>query len=129
MSAVNLEKLLEAGAYVRAGYEEKPVTWQNEDGQELTFTVRVKQEMTGADHEFIILGVGDRRGTKGKEDASMMARRVHRMVKVFNPDTSEYEAIPVAVAERMKTSLLRAILQVVNEVEHEPETAEESEKN
>lgn len=126
--------LARAGAVVDMGWTAKTVEWTDDGGESVSFSVIVKNEMTAGDHEFIFLGIGDpRMAPKGKanerqapaNDVSIMARRVHRMVR-FGDDK---EPIPLTVAERMKPSLLGALLRAVDDSEIEPETLEEAAKN
>lgn len=100
---MKLSELLQKGASVDLGYEDKIVTWQNGD-EAVEFDVQVKREISAADFEFIHFGGGG-------EERSIMARRVHRLALM------EGEAIPFEDAKRMKVSLLVAIAQVLPNVE------------
>lgn len=83
--------------------------------------------MTAADHEFIYLGLGDVR--KDKENASIMARKVARMIQVFDPSTEEYDLIRLEIAELIKPDLLMAMCNATDDAIVEPETVEEAAKN
>lgn len=126
MTKVNLEKLLESGGFINVAYREQDVTWKNREGEELEFTVRIKEEMTAADLEFIV-GMGDKRADKS--EASAMARRVARMVQVYDPETKDWQHIPVGAAERMDLTLLSALSLAIGGNTTPPESEDEAAKN
>src|SRR5690606_25528267 len=126
---MNLNQLLEKGGYVEAGYAEKTISWTNDEGEEFEFVVQIKTEMTAKDHEVIYLGLDANRRRSDAQDDSVLARRVHRMVKIYNEETKEFEPVPLHVANRMKTSLLFAICTAFEGAEVPPESEEEAEKN
>jgi len=122
---MKLQDLLEQGGYVQTGYEKRPVSWTNDDGKAFAFFVIVKKEMSAADSEFIAWALKET-----DDNASMLARRVHRLAR-FAPDETggEPEIIPLAVAVKMKPSLLAAIIKAIDGVVIPQETTEQAEKN
>lgn len=116
--------LARTGAILDLGWTRRTVEWH--DGTEaVSFSVNCKNAMTASDQEFIYLAVGDRRDTKDKGEASIMARRLHRMIRIGDDN----ETIPVSVAERMNPELIAAILKQLDVVEVPPETPDEAAKN
>lgn len=123
------ELLARSGALVDLGWTARTVEWKDDDAEAVSFSVIVKNEMTAADQEFIYLGLGDARLRSGKpkdqEEVSVLSRRVHRMIRMGDDN----ETIPLPVAERMKPSLLMAMVNVIDATETVPETTEEAAKN
>ncbi len=114
---MRLKDLIDKGAFIDTGVMSRKVTWEGN-----AFDVLVKSEMSAADYEFIYLGLGDR-AKVDEHDKSLMARRVHRLVRI---GPAGEDAISYEDAARMKHSLLMALCVQINEVHRPPE---EGEKN
>lgn len=104
---MDLKQLIEHGAFINEGVTKKSVTWEGH-----TFDVLIKNEMSSADMEFVY-GVGTRRADVNEHDESYAARRVHRFVRIGDKGQ---DAVPYEDAVRMKSALLIAICQKINEV-------------
>lgn len=80
------------------------------------FDIFVKLEMSAADYEFIFIE------SAGHDDPHIMARRIHRMVRVLDGDGSDDTAlvrIPFETASRFALPLQAAMCLCINEVERE----------
>lgn len=80
------------------------------------FDIFVKLEMSAADYEFINVE------SAGLDDRHLMARRIHRMVRVLDGDGSDESAmvrIPFETASRFSLPLQVAMCLCINEVERE----------
>lgn len=110
-----IEKLSSLGALV--GPEEFVKTdfeWAPEEGADpVKFEILVKKEITVADYEAIQFG------ELGGDDASIMARRISRLVRVISVAGEKVpeERISIEDAKRLKPSLMMAFIMAVNEVE------------
>lgn len=103
----DLASLQGTGVFIDEGIKTETVSWIKQDGSMVEFDVFVKAEMSAADYEFIYLGIGD-----NKQEPSLMARRVHRLVRMANG-----QSIPLEDAYRFKRELLGAICEAINRAE------------
>lgn len=114
---MNLEELVKQGS-VQDGYEQVPVEWTNDEGEQVAFDIYVKREMSAADYEYIYLGSGRRIDPENGQfiddgSDSFMARRVHRLVRVGDGT----EVIPEGTARKFKHTLLMAMASAITKVE------------
>lgn len=80
------------------------------------FDIFVKLEMSAADYEFINVE------SAGHDDRHLMARRIHRMVRVLDGDGSDDTAlvrIPFETASRFALPLQVAMCLCINEAERD----------
>ena len=87
------------GGYAAEGLVELPVTWIKDDGSLFEFSVKAKPSPSAADWEFINLN-------RQAEQSSIMARRVHRLVRF---DDCDGGVLPLPQCEKLKPELLLAI--------------------
>ena len=87
------------GGYTADGLTDLPVVWVKEDGSIYEFVVKAKSAPSAADWEFINFN-------RQAEQSSIMARRVHRLVRF---DDCDGGVLPLAECEKLKPELLLAI--------------------
>lgn len=109
-ATTKLSAILDEDGLIDEATEKRSVTWNKK-----TFDVIIKKEMSAADYEFIYFQMN---GTE--TDKSILARRVHRMIR-----QEDGKPIPLNVTSIMKTSLLQAICNQINEVEIVPQKVDE----
>lgn len=116
---MNLDTLIALGGVVPHSITKKSITWKHRDvstGEpvEHTFEVFIKRQMSAADAEFI-------HSSRGEDDA-FSARRVHRLVRILDPNDAENPngaSIPDDFSQNMDLGLLTTICRAINEVEKE----------
>lgn len=106
---MKLSELIKVGAFIDEGVTSKTVKW---DGHE--FDVLVKNEMSASDFEFVY-GVGVNKHEVNDSDESYAARRIHRFIRLDGGT----EPVSYEDAVRMKSSLVIALAQAINEVHGE----------
>lgn len=106
---MKLAELVKAGAFIDDGVTTKTVTWEGN-----TFDVLVKNEMSASDFEFVY-GVGVAKHEVDTADESYAARRIHRFIRLDGGT----EPVSYEDAVRMKSSLVLALANVINEVHGE----------
>lgn len=121
-----LEKLTSLGAFVGkedfvgASFEWAP----DSDSKPVKFDISIKKELTVADFEFINFG------EIGSDDQSVMARRVHRLVRVNAVDGVAVgaEQLPLDQVKQFKPSLLMSFIVALNNVENKAATTAKKQK-
>lgn len=102
-----LDTLTTLGAFVGAeGFENTSFEWQPDaDSAPVKFEIAYKKEATVADFEFINMA------GRGAENNSVMARTVHRLVRVVSVNGEKADGdgqLPLASCETLKPALLLA---------------------
>ena len=87
------------GGYAADGLIDLPVVWVKEDDSLFEFTAKAKSAPSAADWEFINFN-------RQAEGSSIMARRVHRLVRF---DDCDGGVLPLPQCEKLKPELLLAI--------------------
>lgn len=103
-----LERLLEAGAAIEAGYETKELTWNN-GKDDIKFAVEIKKEMSAADWEAIYYG------DTPEGERSYLVQKVSRMIRM------DGKAVPLEKARTFKLTLLQVMAAAIVDVEVKPE--------
>src|SRR3546814_3555745 len=118
---MDLKTLQGLGIATSIGVEKTAVEWDcgEQDGQPVSgFDIFVKREQSAADWEFItIQGLAK---TQGDGDHNIMARRVHRLVRLGDDGP---EVIPFDVALAWKPEFLLSLCTAINRVQKAAEEA------
>ena len=95
----SIKELEDQGGYTADGLVDLPVTWVKDDGSIFEFVAKAKSAPSAADWEFINFN-------RQAEQSSIMARRVHRLVRF---DDCDGGVLPLSQCEKLKPELLLAI--------------------
>jgi len=95
----SIKELEAQGGYTADGLVDLPVTWIKDDGSIYDFAAKAKSAPSAADWEFINFN-------RHAEQSSIMARRVHRLVRFDDCDDG---VLPLTQCEKLKPELLLAI--------------------
>lgn len=102
------------GAFVGPeGFEKTAFEWAPTKGADpVKFDISVKKEATVADFEFINMQ------DQGEDDRSVMARTIHRMVRIHavNGEKADVDQLPLADCARLKPGLLLAFFGAIGTV-------------
>src|SRR5690606_1352425 len=102
------------GAFVGPeGFEKTAFEWAPAEGADpVKFDISVKKEATVADFEFINMQ------DQGADDRSVMARTIHRMVRIHavNGEKADVDQLPLADCARRKPGLLLAFFGAIGTV-------------
>ena len=113
-----LDQLGNIGALVsEEGYRTTSFEWTPADGADpVKFDSSVKREPTVADFEFINMQ------DIGADDRSVMARSVHRMVRIdkINGEKTDQQKLSLEDCSRLKPNLLLALFVAIGDTAKKP---------
>lgn len=114
---MTIDILSAMGAFVGPeSFIRKSFDWRlNDDSPVVHYEVSIKKEPTVADIEFFTVG------DLASDDRSIMARRVHKLVRINKIDDKDVGSfqIPHDNVKQLQPSLLMKFIAAINEVERE----------